>query len=185
MTTILTTVGNNFATLVADRGVTSDVIHHDMSKIFNQGTWLIGASGDSRICDLFAYGIKYPKPPKSLLTKSNNDWYKWMVLNVVPLIEKIIPKGESDFEAILVTHAKSFYVGSNLSITNAMPYWAIGSGGTLALGVLASMQYDDNWNKDHDIKAKYALSVAQMHDPFTRGGGEYWRSDHTGLVYAI
>jgi hypothetical protein len=156
-----------------------------MKKIFNQGSWLIGASGDSRICDLFAYGIKYPKPPKTLLGKANDEWYKWMVINVVPLIEKALPKTENDYEAILVTHGKAFYLGSNLSITNAMPYWAIGSGGTLALGVLASMQYDDNWNKDHDMKARYAVSIAQMHDPFTRGGVECWRSEHTGLVYVV
>lgn len=185
MTTILTTTGSNFATLVADSGVTSDVIHPDMSKIFKQDSWLIGASGDSRICDLYAYGVKYPKPPKTLMGKSHNDWFKWMVTKVIPLIENVLPKTDSDSECILVTHGKSFYISSSLSVTSAMPYWAIGSGGSLALGVLASLQYDDDWYKNHDLKARHALSIAQMHDPFSRGAIEVWRSDHTGHSYAL
>lgn len=182
MTTIVTTTGSNTATLVADRGVTSDVIHHDMPKIFTQGTWLIGASGDSRICDVYAYGVKYPKVPKSLLTKPMDDWYKWIVQNVVPRIEIAMPKGENDGEAIIVTHGRTFYIASNLSVTSASPYWAIGSGAPIALGVLASMQYDDNWHKDHDLKARHSVSIAQMHDPFTRGIIDTYTSHHTGHI---
>ena len=36
MTTIIATVGNNTATLTADRGITSDLIHPDMQKIVQQ-----------------------------------------------------------------------------------------------------------------------------------------------------
>ena len=48
MTTIITTTGNNTATLVADRGITSDLIHPDMPKIVQQDSWLIGVAGNAR-----------------------------------------------------------------------------------------------------------------------------------------
>lgn len=181
MTTIVTTTGSNYATLSADRGVTSDLIHHDMKKIFVQGTWLIGASGDSRVCDIYAYGIKYPKIPKTLLVKPLDDWYKWVVQNVIPRLQNALPKDE-DGEAILITHGKAFYIASNLSVTLAAPYWAIGSGGQIALGTLAAMQYDDDWHKNHDMKSKYAVSIAQMHDPNTRGTIDTLVSHHTGHI---
>jgi ATP-dependent protease HslVU (ClpYQ) peptidase subunit len=185
MTTILTTTGSNYATLVADSGVTSDVIHPDMPKIFQQDNWLIGASGDARACDIFAYGVKYPKVPKTLLSKSIDDWYKWIVLNVIPRIEVALPKGENDSECLLVTHGRAFHIGSNLGLTTASPYWAIGSGASIALGALASMQYEDNWNKDHDLKSKYAVSIAQMHDPFSRGCITTYISHHTGHIHGV
>lgn len=180
MTTIVSTTGNNFATLAADRGITSDVIHPDMSKIIQQKTWLIGVAGDARACDILQYGIKYPTPPKSI----GNDWYRWMVTKIIPLIDGgISTVRDEDWEAIFVTHGRSFLITNSLGLLTAEPYWSIGSGSKLALGVLADKQYDASWYKNHDIIAKHALSVASMHDPFTRGTIDVWVSYHTGHIH--
>lgn len=188
MTTIITTTGNNTATLLADRGITSDLIHPDMPKIVNQKTWLIGCAGSDRTCDVIQYGVKYPVPPITLQGKSIDDWYGWIVSNVVPKVAKALKDAglslESlDSEAILVTHAKAFVLTQTLGILKAEPYWAIGSGAQLAIGSLAADQYKDNWYKDHDLIAKKAGGIASMHDPNTRGTLDLWVSHATGKVH--
>lgn len=185
MTTIVTTTGNNFAALIADRGITSDVIHPDMPKIIQQKTWLIAVAGSDRACDVIQYCVKYPAPPQALLGKRIDDWYGWVVVNVIPRIAQAVKESgltEFDGEAILVTHGKAFYLTSTLGLLKADPYWAIGSGSQLALGSLAADQYNDDWNKNHDLIAKRSLSIASMHDPFTRGTVDTYISDHTGRI---
>lgn len=183
MTTIVTTSGNNYATIAADRGITSDLVMPDMSKIVAQGKWLIAVAGDIRACDLLQYGIKYPNPPKRLLNKAKQDWFGWVVTTIVPLIKATL-KGEpeQDFEAIIVTHGRSFLITSELGVLDPAPYWAIGSGSKIAIGHLATFQYSENWNKNHDLMAKQSLEVASMHDPNTRGTIDLWVSAGDGLV---
>lgn len=180
MTTIVTTTGSNTCAVYADSGLTSELIHPDIHKITTQGNWLIASAGDGRQCDILHYQTKYPKPPTQLLTKSREHWHSWIVNKVIPNIAKGLPGNDYDFELLLVTHAKAFYVASSLSVSDASPYWALGTGSQLAIGYLASAQYDDNWNRDHDLKAKYAVSISMMHDPFTRGEIKGYVSYHTG-----
>lgn len=185
MTTIVTTTGSNTSAVFADSGITSDLMMPDIRKITKQGTWLIACAGDARQADVIHYAVKYPKPPKSLISKSNEDWFKWLVLNVVPLIEdalNIKDKNDYEFEIILVTHGKAFYVSTSLSVSIAEPYWAVGSGSHLAIGYLSHAQYKPNWHKDHDFIAKYAVSLAQIHDSATRGKIHGYVSHHTGHI---
>ena len=181
MTTIITTTGNNFATITADQGITSNLIHPDMHKIVQQDTWLIGVAGSARVCDQLQYSIEYPKPPVDVV--KSGEWMKWLVTKVIPLIDEVVKDGEMDAECLLVTHGKSFLVSENLSVLSAEPYWAIGSGAELAIGVLAHTQYNPDWYKNHDISAVHAAQVASMHDPNTRGTIEVWNSHHTGKVF--
>jgi len=180
MTTIITTSGNNFCTLTADKGITSDVIHPDMKKIVQQDTWLIGVAGSARVCDQLQYGIDYPKPPIDVV--KSDAWLKWLVTKVIPLIDLVVKDKEMDAEAILVTHGKSFLIGEDLSVLSAQPYWAIGSGANLALGSLADKQYKPDWNKNHDLSALRAMEAASMHDPNTRGTLDHYRSYTNGKV---
>jgi len=184
MTTIVTTTGSNTCAVYADSGLTSELIHPDIHKITTQGTWLIASAGDGRQCDILHYQIKYPKPPATLHGKGDNDWHKWMVTKVVPIIVKQLPGKENDydFELLLVTHGRAFYVATSLSVSNAHPYWALGTGAQLALGYLASAQYQPDWHKNHDLIAKHSVSIAQMHDPFTRGNIRGYISHHTGHI---
>jgi 20S proteasome alpha/beta subunit len=182
MTTIVTTTGNNFATLTADQGITSDLIHPDMQKIVVQDTWLIGVAGSARVCDQLQYSIEYPKPPIEVIR--TGKWLKWLVTKVIPLLDDTVKDSEMDAEAILITHGKAFLVSENFSVLTASPYWAIGSGADLALGSLADKQYKPDWNKNHDLSALRAMESASMHDPNTRGTIDQYRSYTSGKIMA-
>lgn len=183
MTTIIATVGNNSATITADRGITSDLIHPDMTKIVQQDTWLIGVAGNARFCDQLQYAIDYPKPPQDLIRQSQEHWYKWMVTKIIPLIDHIIKDSEMEAEALLITHGKAFLISENLSVLSANPYWAIGSGAELALGSLGISAYHPDWNKNHDLAGKLAGQVAGMHDPNTRGTLDQFISHPNGKAF--
>ena len=180
MTTIITTTGNNFATLTADRGITSNLMHPDMHKIVQQDTWLIGVAGSARVCDQLQYSVEYPKPPADVV--KSGEWMKWLVTKVIPLITDTIKDDEMDAEALLVTHGQAFLVGENFSVLTAKPYWAIGSGAELALGSLAEKQYKPDWHKNHDLSALQAIEAAGMFDPHTRGTVDQYRSYTNGKV---
>lgn len=180
MTTIITTTGNNFATLTADQGITSNLIHPDMSKIVIQDTWLIGVAGSARLCDQLQYSIEYPKPPTDIF--KSGDWLKWIVTQVITLIEPLVKDSDIDAECLLVTHGQAFLVSENLSVLTAKPYWAIGSGAELALGSLSDKQYQPDWNKNHDLSARRAIESASMHDPNTRGTIDQHRSYTNGKI---
>ena len=182
MTTIITTTGNNFATITADQGITSNLIHPDMHKIVQQDTWLIGVAGSARVCDQLQYSIEYPKPPVEVV--KSGEWMKWLVTKVIPLIDDTVKDTEMEAEALLITHGQSFLISENLSVLTAKPYWAIGSGAELALGSLAEKQYKPDWNKNHDLSALRAIESASMHDPNTRGTITQYRSYGNGKVIA-
>jgi len=180
MTTIITTTGNNFCTLTADQGITSDLIHPDMPKIVKQDTWLIGVAGSARVCDQLQYGIDYPKPPIDVV--KSGAWLKWLVTKVIPLIDYVVKDKEMEAEALLITHGKAFLIGEDLSVITAQPYWAIGTGADLAIGSLADKQYKPDWHKNHDLSALRAMESASMHDPNTRGTIDQYRSYTNGKV---
>lgn len=185
MTTIVTTTGTNTTAIFADSGLSSDLIHPDVKKITQSGKWLIACAGDARQADVLHYLVKYPNPPKSLIGKSREDWFAWIVRKVIPAIESALSfkdKEEYNFELLLVTYGKAFYIATSLSVSSGEPYWAVGSGAHLAIGYLASAQYDEDWYKNHDLKARYAVSVAGMHDEATRGRIHGFISHHTGHI---
>jgi ATP-dependent protease HslVU (ClpYQ) peptidase subunit len=180
MTTIITTTGNNFATLTADQGITSNLIHPDMHKIVQQDTWLIGVAGSARVCDQLQYSIEYPKPPAEVV--KSGEWMKWLVTKVIPLIDDTVKDTEMEAEALLITYGQAFMVSENLSVLTAKPYWAIGTGAELALGSLADKQYLPGWHKNHDLSALRAMECASMHDPNTRGTINQFKSYTNGKV---
>jgi 20S proteasome alpha/beta subunit len=180
MTTIITTTGNNFATITADQGITSNLIHPDMHKIVQQDTWLIGVAGSARVCDQLQYSIEYPKPPVEVV--KSGEWMKWLVTKVIPLIDDTVKDTEMEAEALLITHGQAFMISDNLSVLTASPYWAIGTGAELALGSLADKQYKPDWNKNHDFSALRAMECASMHDPNTRGTINQFKSYTNGKI---
>jgi 20S proteasome alpha/beta subunit len=180
MTTIITTTGNNFATITADQGITSNLIHPDMHKIVQQDTWLIGVAGSARACDQLQYSIEYPKPPVEVV--KSGEWMKWLVTKVIPLIDDTVKDAEMDAECLLLTHGQAFLISENLSVLTASPYWAIGTGAELALGSLAEKQYKPDWHKNHDLSAKRAIEAASMHDPNTRGTINQFKSYTNGKI---
>jgi ATP-dependent protease HslVU (ClpYQ) peptidase subunit len=193
MTTIITTSSKNYATMIADQGITSDLMHPDMNKIVKQGTWLIGLCGEDRVCDVVQYATRFPKVPETLLNKTTDEWYPWVVTKVVPVIQQAVEENMhksyhnsiGDSEAVIITHGRCFLIGDTLGVTKAEPYWAIGSGGALGMGALASNQYEPDWHNEHDEYAKRAIEVAQLHDPYTRGKITGYRSLPTGKILPL
>jgi hypothetical protein len=193
MTTIATTHSQNYATMVADQGITGDLIHPDMNKIVKQGTWLIGVCGEDRICDVIQYGVKFPKVPETLSVKNLEEWLPWIVTKVIPLIQDAVHEnlhkdlwntiGES--EILLVSHGRAFLVGDTLGVGVAEPYWAIGSGSHLAMGSLAEKNSRPDWKVQHAVFAKNAVEVAERHDPYTRGKILGYKSYPSGKLTAI
>lgn len=177
MTTIVTTTSTEFSTVYGDEGITSDLIHPNMRKVAQQGTWLIAACGEDRVCDVLQYVVKYPVVPKYLESKPSNQWYSWLATQVVPkvdaAVEKSMPKAYKhsigDSQLLLVTHGKAFLIGETLGVTLAEPYWSIGSGSHMALGALANSVKSANWTANHHKHAENAIKTAMTHDPYTRG----------------
>jgi hypothetical protein len=176
--------------MFSDEGITGDYIHPDMRKIITQGSWLIAACGEDRICDVVQYVVKYPVVPNYLINKPINEWYAWMATQVVPriaaAIEKTMPKAYKnsigDSELLLVTHGKAFLIGDTLGVTKAVPYWSVGSGSPIALGYLASVSQNKAWEEKHANHAEQAVLMAQKHDPYTRGAVTGFYSYPNGSV---
>jgi 20S proteasome alpha/beta subunit len=193
MTTIVTTASKNFTVMAADQGITGDLMHPEMKKIIKQGTWLIGVSGEDRICDVIQYAVKYPKVPATLVEAELDEWLPWIVTRVVPAIQQEIQDNlhkdlwntVGDSEILLVTHAKAFLLSGTLGVTIAEPYWAIGSGAQLAMGSLGEKNNRPDWRVQHGTFAREAIEVAERHDPFTRGKVTGYRSYPSGKITAL
>lgn len=192
MTTIVTTASKNYTVMVADRGITSDLMHPEMKKIVKQGTWLIGVSGEDRICDVIQYVVRFPKVPASLIGGELEDWIPWVVTRVVPTVQKAIQENLSkeswsigDSEILLVTHGKAFLLSGTLGVTVAEPYWAIGSGAQVAVGSLAGKNNRTDWKTLHANYAREAVEIAERHDPFTRGEVSGYKSYPSGKLSPI
>lgn len=168
-------------------------MHPNMNKIVQQNAWLIGVCGEDRICDILQYVVKYPVVPKTLVKKPIEEWYSWIATRVIPIIATAIQNSLhksyagtiGDSELLLATHGHVFLIGETLGITNAEPYWSIGSGSHLAMGALTTQQYDPKWKEEHHKFGKIAISIAQQHDPYTRGGITGYLSYPDGFIEKI
>lgn len=194
MTTIVSSSSQNYAVMLADQGITSDLMHPDMGKVVQQGTWLIGVCGEDRVCDVLQYTVTYPKVPQILFGKPIEKWYPWVVKQVVPKIASAVDHGLhksyrgtlGDSEVLLVTHGHTFLIGETLGVSKGEPYWAVGSGSHLAMGAM-STAYKSNpdWNSQHSEFAYDAIKTAQIHDPYTRGKITGYKSLPSGQVQAL
>jgi hypothetical protein len=182
MTTIGVSWSEDKCVMMSESGITDESYHTcpPMNKIVRQGDWLIAAAGADRICDILQYITKYPTVPPTLKKKTlDEDWYAWLVKRVIPLIRKSAQDELSldtkdgvaelpESELMLVTHGKAFSISATLGISKVKPYWAIGSGGSLALGSLATNYMNaKDWETKHDVYLHQALGVSVKHDSFS------------------
>jgi hypothetical protein len=137
MTTIITTTGNNSATLVADRGITSDLILPDMPKIVQQGSWLIGVAGNARVCDQLQYLVEYPEPPADVV--KSGEWLRWIVTNVIARIDDVIkdivtlvihPTYTRPTAGLSMGSSGDFEIGTNLGTLTYSPNFTQNDGGS-------------------------------------------------------
>lgn len=149
-----------------------------MRKIVRQNEWLIGAAGADRTCDVLQYLTKYPPIPETIKLKNEQGWYEWIAKRIIPIIRKSaqaelsleIKDGVAEIpesELILVTHGKAFGISASLGISRLNPYWAVGSGGSVALGALATYNQQADWSTRHSDYCMKAVQTATQHDSFS------------------
>jgi hypothetical protein len=197
MTTIGIASTNKQCVMMSESGITDEqfTTAMPMNKIIRQGEWLIAAAGSDRVCDTLQYIVKYPAVPPQLKKKEDEmSWYQWIAKRVIPLIRKIaqeqltldVKDGVAelpDSELILVTHGKAFSISNTLGISRCTPYWAIGSGGSLALGSLAtSFRTTKDWNTNHTKYLYDAVQTAITHDSFSHPPIYGWVSQTNGTI---
>jgi len=197
MTTIAIAWTSKACYIASESGITDESFHTmpPMKKIVKQNEWLIACAGADRTCDVLQYITKYPAIPPTLTNnKIDEDWYRWVAKRVIPIIRKSAQDELSldtkdgvaelpESELILVSHAKAFGISASMGISRLKPYWAIGSGGTLALGSLATA-YKNNGDWDTNAKEYLidALEVAVKHDSFSHKPINGFTSFNNGRV---
>jgi hypothetical protein len=197
MTTIGIASTNKQCVMMSESGITDEqfTTAMPMSKIIRQGEWLIAAAGSDRVCDTLQYIVKYPAIPPQLKKKEDEmSWYQWIAKRVIPLIRKIaqeqltldVKDGVAelpDSELLLVTHGRAFSISNTLGISKCTPYWAIGSGGTLALGSLSTaFRTTNDWATNHSKYLYQAIETAITHDSFSHPPIYGWVSQTNGTI---
>jgi ATP-dependent protease HslVU (ClpYQ) peptidase subunit len=197
MTTIGIVLTNKECVMMSESGITDEsfVTCAPMNKIVRQGDWLIAAAGSDRVCDVLQYVIKYPAIPPTLKKKEDEmNWFEYIAKRIIPLIRKVaqeqltldVKDGVAelpDSELILVTHGKAFSISNTLGVSRCSPYWAIGSGGTLALGSLATaFRKNKNWESQHANYLYEAIETAITHDSFSHPPIYGWVSQTSGTI---
>jgi len=196
MTTIAVACAPDRCVMMSESGITDESGHTcpPMNKIVRQGDWLIAAAGADRVCDVIQYITKYPVIPVTLKTKDDiQEWYKYIAKRVVPLIRKSAQEELSldikdgvaelpDSEIMLITHGRAFSISNTLGVSKVEPYWAIGSGGSLALGSLATSQTNKDWLQRIETYTHKAVTVAVKHDSFSHLPVYGWISHRSGKI---
>ena len=197
MTTIGIASTNKQCVMMSESGITDESYHTapPMNKIIRQGEWLIAAAGADRVCDVLQYLVKYPAVPPQLKKKEDiMSWYQWVAKRIIPLIRKVAQEQLSldvkdgvaelpDSELLLVTHGKAFSISNTLGISKCTPYWAIGSGGSLALGSLATaFRTTKDWDTNHTKYLYEAIETATTHDSFSHPPIYGWVSQTNGTI---
>ena len=183
--------------MMSESGITDEsfTTAPPMNKIIRQGDWLIAAAGADRVCDVLQYVIKYPTVPPTLKKKTDDaSWYEYLAKRIIPLIRKVAQDeltldtkdGVAELpesELILVTHGKAFSISNTLGISRCTPYWAIGSGGSLALGSLATaFRKHKDWKTNHPTYLYEAIQTAITHDSFSHPPIYGWVSLPSGVI---
>lgn len=196
MTTIGIAATDTQCLMMSESGITDEAFTTapPMNKIIRQGEWLIAAAGADRVCDVLQYIVKYPAIPPQLKKKRDEmSWYQWIAKRIIPLIRKVAQDeltldtkdGVAELpesELILVTHGKAFSISNTLGISRCTPYWAIGSGGSLALGSLATDYHRGDWKENHDLYLYDAIKTAIRHDSFSHPPIYGWVSQTNGTI---
>ena len=197
MTTIGVTWSDDRCVMMSESGITDEAFTTapPMNKIVRQGDWLIAAAGADRVCDVLQYITKYPVVPPTLKKKTGDqDWYSYIAKRIIPIIRKSAQDELSldtkdgvaelpDSELMLITHGKAFSISNTLGISRVKPYWAIGSGGTLALGSLSTdFHRSSDWKQNHDLYLYNAIETAVRHDSFSHPPIYGWVSFPNGKI---
>jgi len=139
------------------------------TKVFRRKEFVIGYTSSFRMGQL----LRYRLDPAEKYT--HQDVHEWMCTTVVDAIRQTFKTGgfaeieneqESGGEFIIATHGRLFVVHSDYQVAEpAGGYWAVGSGGLVALGALHVLH---DRAMPAQQKVLEALAAAQTHNPFVR-----------------
>lgn len=147
MTTIIGIEYDDHSVIVADSRVTDDTgriyAHKVMKKISSRGALLIAGAGEVAPCDI-AQNVWVPP---QFTTKDKKDIYRFMITKVMPSLRKCLTdngynfdedkKDGTRFQFLISVGGELFDIDEDLSVMkNEDNMYAIGSGGSFALGAL-------------------------------------------------
>lgn len=157
MTTIVGIQGDGFAVLcadsrivsVADDGSTSAIaqLGNGTSKISQNGPYLLGAAGDVRAINILHHAFQPPTPPNNLKGKKLDAF---ITVKFIPALRECFEKqgyatperegahiAEHDSTIVISIHGVIYIIDGDYSwCSDANDYYAVGSGGSYALGAL-------------------------------------------------
>lgn len=175
MTTLIGIQGKSWALLGADTRITSDGTIYRMaknhSKIAEHDGILIASAGDVRGGNILEYGLKIPK----VTAKSDEQF---ITAFLIPAIRQAFADAgyEKTLEGVS-THETEFLVAYNGRIyeidsdyswvQDSRNIYALGSGGAIALGALATLVGDSITKTEARKWALKALDIASQYNADT------------------
>lgn len=172
MTTVIAIETSTGVTMASDTQATlgTDRILH-ISKIMQNGPFLIGGAGDAYTLDLIHYLWK----PPVLTTSDKKDLHRYIVTKVGPSLQELFEtnrfyasrKNMDDkpaFDFLLAINGEVFNIGDDYSILKSRHGKnAVGSGSLYALGALCA-----------GATLEEAMQIAADNDSKTSGPFEYF-----------
>lgn len=189
MTTIVGIQGENYAVLATDSRI-SDVdesggiyqvstLSSRVSKITQNGKYLIGAAGDLRAINLISYIFSPPSPSPSL---GNSALDRFMIQKFIPSLRECFessgysssskdsPNTAEHASTIIVAINAVIYIidGDYSCMSDKIGIYAVGTGAPFALGALQAFTDGQaiSLAQAKKISSK-ALSIAAKFDPYT------------------
>ena len=176
MTTLVGIQGRNWALLGADTRIADDSTIYKLakghSKIIEHEEFTIACAGDLRAINILQAGLKLPKT-----YVAQNDSH-FVTSFLIPAMRKAFAdagyekttEGQSSHESefLVAYHGKIYEIGSDYSwVQDSRGVYALGSGGAIALGALASMQGDTTTRTEARKIANKALEIASAYNSDT------------------
>jgi ATP-dependent protease HslVU (ClpYQ) peptidase subunit len=190
MTTIVAIQGESFAVVGTDSRISTfddsgfayqvTTLGNGTGKVAANGKYLIGVAGDVRAINIVHHAFAPPQAPPNL---SGNKLDVFMTKTFIPALratfeEQGYANTKGDSSAHIAEQDSSILVAVNGSIyviesdygwtSDRTGVYAIGTGGTYALGALAALTgkktFTSNSAKGYIVKA---LGVAAKFDPYT------------------
>jgi ATP-dependent protease HslVU (ClpYQ) peptidase subunit len=114
-------------------------------KVFSVGEWLIGVAGQSRVADVLELAFQAPKRARGISNR------QYLVMVFIPTLISTLEQhgalvtaedGSNSMEAtmLMARGGECYAVSDDYSVGRITEYYAIGSGGDLALGSLHSTE---------------------------------------------
>lgn len=174
MTTIAAVQGEGWSVIGYDSRVSEEngrsyILPRDNGKVFKNGNYIIGVAGDMRAINILAYIFK---PPICTPTTVGVKLDKFISAVFIPELKECFEKasyskdGEHESQMIVLVNGFIYEIGEDYSwCHDTVGAYAIGSGGSYALGVLNALSEGRKRTLTNSRAAiKTALSVSSKFD---------------------